>query len=116
MSGERPRGRRASPRRTTVIAGSAERKFDGADELAVSSGARRVRAVAKASSCTPADVLTARRRDDAKGSNSVHGETPDFPVRFGPAPLPEGERPLRAAPRGAAPVCPPRPASITSSR
>jgi hypothetical protein len=65
---------------------------------------------------TTADVFVARRWDEAQGSNSIHTETPDLPLLFGPATLPEAECSLGAVPRFAAPVRPPRPASITSSR
>jgi len=64
----------------------------------------------------PRVLEPARRRDDAPGSNSIHAETPGLPLVFGPAPLPEAERSLGAAPRCAARVRPPRAASITSSR
>jgi len=116
MSGELPRARRAVLRRTTAIADAAARKFGGVGGLTVSSGTRHIQTVAKAFKCTPPDVFAARRRDDGQGSNSSHVEMPDLPFFFGTMLLPEAERPLRAAPRCAVPACPPRPASITSSR
>src|SRR5471030_688753 len=102
-------------RRIRATADGAARKFAGVDGLTVSTGPRRVQTVAKASRCTPPDVFVARRQDDAPGSNSIDAETPDSPLLFGPAPLPEAERSLGAVPRCAAPVRP-RGASITSSR
>src|SRR5476651_2449497 len=60
-------------RRIRATADGAARKFAGVDGLTVSTGPRRVQTVAKASRCTPADLFVARRRDDAPGSNSIHG-------------------------------------------